>query len=668
MNRSREGAAAPQDSAAPATAARGGAAARSRRRGALAWLGGIGVAAALAAIAALAAAGAYYEIFSVYKLYDDEGLMMMSVRHVLDGHRLYDEVRVGYGPLYFLIKETIHGALGVPLTHDTVRITATVFRLLAAGLAAGVVFGTTRHVTLAGFGFLLVTVHLLIVRNEPGHPQELAAVVLMATPLVALGMRARRAPAIVAALGFLVAAMTMIKTNLGVFSGIAVWMAVLASMPANRLRLTLWAASAATATALPIVLMRVHLDTPWGGPIAGCAAASILAVALLATPRRDGGLRPAHLVLLAAAITGGIELFVLPHVLSGTSLATLIERLLVGPQSLIALFLLPLVATPEMVPATVAGVVLAALAAWTSAASGRRSSAADAIIAVAKLTFAVLTVQRVLQVRPDVLIRLFAPFAWLVLVPGGNERWSWEQRFVRLLLAWLAVIEPLQAYPVAGSQQWLGSVALVLCGMVCLGDAADWARALIPASARRPVQALAAAAMLAMTIMLAASWRNLFEGAYRARQPLDLPGATRLRLDRVTANTLRKVVEIVRDGCDPIFSYPGFNSLYFWTGQAPPTLELISHEIRLVTPDRLDEIVAVLARSPTACFVRPPAVSRQPAYPSFELRMAQLFGRVGEQTSKVIGKYSILRRTLPDANSPPRHKQDSAPAPADARR
>src|SRR5215813_3574573 len=133
----------------------------------------IGGALALGAVAVLAAAGAYYEIFTIFTSYDDEGVMMLSVRHVLDGHRLYDEVHVGYGPFYFLIKSIIHGWFGVPLTHDAVRLTATAFRLLAAGLAAGVVFGTTRHIAFSGLGFLLVTAHLQIIRNAPGHPQEL---------------------------------------------------------------------------------------------------------------------------------------------------------------------------------------------------------------------------------------------------------------------------------------------------------------------------------------------------------------------------------------------------------------------------------------------------------------------------------------------------------------
>ena len=624
---------------------------------------------ALAVIAALAVSGAYYEIFSTFQLYDDEGLMMLSVHHVLAGHRLYDEVRVGYGPFYYLVKETIHGPLGAPLTHDAVRLTATAFRLLAAGLAAGVVLGTTRHLTLAGLSFLLVTIHLLIVKNEPGHPQELAAVVLMATPLVALAIRSRRTTAVVAGLGFLVAVMTMIKTNLGVFSGIAAWMAVLGSIPSSRLRVVLWAVSAATATALPIVLMRSHLDAPGVGQVAYCAAAAIVAAAMLSAPRRDGGLRPVHLVALATAVAGGIALFVLPYVLNGTSLATLTERLLFGPYTLVTFFTLPLVATPEWLPAAVAGVVLAALAAWSSPGSGRRPGVAH-VIAAAKLAFAFLAVGLVLLTLPAGLIAVLTPFAWLALVPDGNRPWTWEQRFVRLVLVWLAVIEPLQAYPVAGSQKWLGSLALVLCGMVCLGDASDWARTRLPASARRRARALAATAVLAVTTLIAARWQAARRADYQAGLPLDLPGATRLHLKPGTANMLRRVVEVARVGCDPVFTYPGFNSLYFWIGQAPPTLELISHEIRLVAPERQNEIVQRLEQSPTACLVRAPSLFTLPAETSFEERMAWLFGDGAEQKDTLtrVGKFQILRRVLRERDAPPTARRDSAAPPAETRR
>jgi hypothetical protein len=616
----------------------------------------IGAGLALAAIAALSAAGAYYQIFSTFALYDDEGYLMLSIRHVLDGHRLYDEVQAfAYGPLYYRIGWLIHGPLGVPLTHDAVRITATVYRLLAATLAAGVTFAMTRRATLSGLTLLLATMHLNIVCNEPGHPQEIAAVVLMAIPLVAVGVGARASLRAVACLGLLVATMAMLKINLGVFAGVAVWMAMLSSLPASRLGVLLWLASAALATALPALLMRPGLNRAWVAELAYCATGWILAVAALSTPKRDGGLRSAHLVGLVTACASGVMLILLPSLVRGTSVGTLIDRLIVQPRAIGDVFVINL-RVASMVPAAVAGLTLALLAAWGPQAIARWPWAAHAI-GPAKLAFGVGTVLAVWWNWPDGLIGLLAPFSWLVLVPGSGPPWPSERRLPRLVLAWLAVLEPLQAYPVSGSQRWLGSLVLVLCGVVCLGDAGDWVMALLPDSGRRPARALAATGVLGLAIALGVSWLRTAESTYRGGVSLALPGAVRIHLPRDQVNQLHMLVQTLRSFCNPIFVYPGFNSLYFWTGQAPPTLDLISHDIRLITGERQDAIAEALAQSRTACFVRHPGL-HPPRNPPFDQRMALLFGP-GRSTADGnvirIGMFSIVtRRERIDATRPVR--------------
>jgi hypothetical protein len=551
----------------------------------------------------------------------------------------------------------VHGPLGVPLTHDAVRITATVYRLLVAALAAGVTFAMTRRVALAGLALLLATIHLLIVTSEPGHPQEIAAVILVAMPLVAVGIGTRPLST-VACLGLLAAAMVMLKINLGVFTGVALWMALLSSLRVSRLGVLLWLVSAALATALPAIVTGPHLPEAWAAQLAGSAAGWILAVAALSTPKREGGLRPAHLIGLVAAGAGGVLLLLLPLLVRGISVGTLIDRLIVQPRAIGTIFVIPFM-VPLMGPAAAVGLTLALLGAWASHAIGRRPWVAHAV-GPTKLAFGVWTVLEVWWGEPRALIGLLAPFAWLVLVPGSERPWPSEGRFLRLLLAWLAVLEPLQVYPVAGSQCWLGSLAVVLCGVVCLGDAGDWGLGLLAQSGRRPARALAATGVLGVTIALGVSWLGTVEGAYRRGVPLALPGAKRLRLPASVVKELQGLVETLRTLCNPIFVYPGFNSLYFWTGQAPPTLDLISHDIRLIAVERQDAIVEALAQSRTACLVRGPG---SPGHRnlSFERRMAPLFGvdpgstgnrsaiRVGAIR---IGRYSILPR-LPPQPVPP---------------
>jgi hypothetical protein len=181
---------------------------------------------------------------------------MLSVRHVLDGHRLYDEVRVAYGPSYYLEKWLVHGALDVPLTHAAVRSTTAASRLTTAMLAAVTPAGLTRNLPLGALTFLLVHHSPRRLLDEPGHPQELGVLLAMALPLC--GVAARRRPALsLFGLGCLVAALFMVKINLGAFGGMAVVSALAATMGSNALRPVLRAGSVLAALVLPQLVGRL---------------------------------------------------------------------------------------------------------------------------------------------------------------------------------------------------------------------------------------------------------------------------------------------------------------------------------------------------------------------------------------------------------------------------
>lgn len=225
--------------------------------------------------------------------WDDQGYMMLSVRHVLDGHRLYDEVRVFYGPLYYLVRWVIHGPLGLPLTHDAVRLTGLVLRLATATVAASAVLALTRAIVLGALTFLTVNAALTMFASEAGHPQELAILFTVALPLVA---RSRRPERRVLALGLLVAGLCMIKVNVGAFAAIAVWMALLSSIAAGPAIRLLRVGSLVGCLLLPSVLLHNALSESWARLLASLASAWIATmIPSLLTGRADD-LRPVHLL------------------------------------------------------------------------------------------------------------------------------------------------------------------------------------------------------------------------------------------------------------------------------------------------------------------------------------------------------------------------------------
>jgi len=63
-----------------------------------------------ALVLALCACGtrAYFLMFSHFGFWDDEGYLMETVRSMLQGHRVYDEIYMLYGPFYSWISVFDH--------------------------------------------------------------------------------------------------------------------------------------------------------------------------------------------------------------------------------------------------------------------------------------------------------------------------------------------------------------------------------------------------------------------------------------------------------------------------------------------------------------------------------------------------------------------------------
>jgi hypothetical protein len=582
-----------------------------------------------ALLLSLLAAFAYFRMFSFFALYDDEGYMMLTVKHLLAHHTLYDEVWTLYGPVYFAWKWSLHGLLALPLSHDVVRLTALVVWLSTALTAALTVLALTGSLALAAVVQLLVTGHLSVITNEPGHPQELAGLLTMA--IVALPAIARdRAPrGTLISVGLMVAALSMIKVNLGMFTALAVWMALLSAISLTPMTGTLRAAFSVAVIAFPGLLMRPQLREPVVWNFAVMAALSIVAVSIVALTHRRGTVRPSDLFSFSCSVGGGVLLIGLATLGTGTSLAALLDCLIVAPSRVQAVFR---IAPPSYFPVPIAAVGGIALAVALRAT--QRWHRQFHVVGLAKLAFGIAILTAAWRNDIPLLLPGLTPFLWLALLPPDG-RSDTPLNLPRLILCWAAVLQILQLYPVAGSQAGFGTVLHVLVGALCVDDGVRWLRSLFPVLDRGELRAGATAAVFLAVVGLSVSQLRLMHQFYLSQVPLDLPGAVRLRMDPGSAQMLRTLTQTLRDKSDTFLSVPGFSSLYFWTGEAPPTLDVIGHAIELYSEERQEAMLGALVEHPHPILVHFRGLAVP--FPPFEKRVSERF-----EPLMSIGPYQLL--------------------------
>jgi hypothetical protein len=528
-------------------------------------------------IVAIATITVGYRLFSSLMWYDDEGYMMLAVRQMLDGQRLYAEIETGYGPVYYVLKWLIHGVAGVPLGHDTVRLTTVAVYVLASLLAGLAVYGITDSVLASAATTAWASFYVVRLSSEPGHPQELGAVLLGAIAFIAAWPSARDGRTRVVALGLAVGALAMTKINLGVFAGLAVWLALLHTAddaPPLRVLRLIRVLSLIAALAAPWILMRGHLDVRGFRELAICLSAAVVALGVAARPRQRMALWPSGMIVFTCACMTGLLLGLAFPLLRGASIGDVLYRLILGPQSLIQLFVVPLAPAPWTMWAAGLGPLTAVasrvlLRGSTAEPPARRAGVLAAVTLALRIAlggWAVLAVQDTSgPMTPRALLSILTPFLWLVVVPvAGVPRKPAQQR-ARETLAWLGVLFPLQIYPVAGSQVPVGTLPHVLCAGVMVWDAVAflraWARRQGAGSTREAgstpwpprLDTMAAwtahaGAALLVILALGGALVTAFSVAERARStyndniPLALPGAERVRLIAAQARMIGKLV------------------------------------------------------------------------------------------------------------------------------
>jgi hypothetical protein len=456
---------------------------------------------------------------------------------------------------------------------------------------------------------------------EPGHPQELCLLAVAVCMFLATFVRGKSTDArLLAGMGVATAICLMTKVNVGVFLLLSLSASLLFATRTGRVRSLLLGSVLTAMVVLPIVIGR-HELLSWHGHRLPMLLTVSIALAIWASnkcrrtedPSYNGdGCNFSQVFYYWGTSISVSVIIAIGTLASGTTLSGLADGLLLQHMSFVSLHYHD---PPIHALAPLAALVAVLVARKTLTETRWRRVvhvAAFVLVVGAVLRHLVETFQPLYHGSQDrgqigLLASFFTPYVWIILLPvrsDTSERQAAAPNacFARLSLCLIAVLQPLIAYPVPGTQMAIGSLALVVALLTAIHDAVESLRRerhfLLPAG-RGVVSGI-------LTVLLiTAISRDVYLWAERSRLPsLDLAGASRLRLPEETVAMERWTVEQLRERADTFLCLPsGHNSLYLWSGIEPPTGFNTTVWQDLLSDQRQREIIDAVSARQRVCVV-----------------------------------------------------------------
>ena len=500
------------------------------------------------------------------------------------------------------------------MDHNSVRITSAAVVVVCSFLCAWVVLRLTQSLAAASAAHILVFRGLAFFGNEPGHPQELCMVLLLA--LAASGLLAgqpRTRWVAMTAAGTLAAGLTLIKVNIGIFAILAVAAALLFSSTRNPLVEHCQIRLVGRGLILPAALMRIHLNDPATQAYCGIVTLSVAALAAGAFRfTRPGSLsfRQCWLAAAAFAATGAATLLVL--VARGVPLSRVFTMLVLKHLSLnvtLGTWYLPVDLGRIWIAWAMAGTCAAML---VTRDIHRGEGRVSRLLPPFRAWFGG-TGLLIAFVSPGLLLGFVTPFCWLLLCPPTDHAQS-RLIHARVLLCTVTVLQTLYAYPVAGSQTYFLRILLVLVAAISLLDGLhalshDPSYAPLLLRFSRPAAAVTLAAVAIAYPVLGYRAERL----YASLTPLNMPGAERIHVEPEEAKDYQWLAGHLREHCDTFVGLPGIPSLYFWTGKpspgpshTPPGPLNMASWMLTYSPEEQQAVVDDFSQFPNGCAVYSP--------------------------------------------------------------
>lgn len=572
-----------------------------------------------AGIAIAAALAAYYAIFTNFALYDDEGTLLVTVQAFAHGDVLYRDVYSPYGPFYYELFGGLFALTGKAVTTDASRSIVIVLWVATSLLYGVSVQRLSGRLALGAAAMIAAFAPLVVLANEPMHPQGLCVLLLGGITLLAVTASDRGAARAGALAGALLAALLLTKLNLGAYAiAAAVLAAVLTLEPLRSRPWIRWPVAVAV-VAMPLAVAVRDLNQEWVRNLVAVEALALAAIVVagwrLGDRVREQGLSRWLLAGVAGFVAAAVAITV-AILLDGSSPADVYSGMVTEAVRVREVNPTPFPMSPAVIDWAIAALAVAFLAVrlrrpepsapsvWTG---GLRILAGAAIW---------LTIMRVAPVAlgPSAQNQISLPvvLAWIAVLPPSGARESQFKRFLRIFLPALAVAQGLQVYPVAGSQMGIAAVTFVPVGGLCIADGLAVLRGWSAARGREGLERfgiIAAVALLAFAVDLGVNaivrpGINSFSD-YRHATALPFPGATALHLPEEQVQQYAAMVDALHEhGCTDFIGYPNINSMYLWSGIEPPPPDAPGVWLEALDAEKQQRIVDELRASQKPCAIR----------------------------------------------------------------
>jgi hypothetical protein len=596
---------------------------------------------------------AFCILFTTWACYDDEGYVLWTLIHHHQGRILYDEIFTQYGPAFYVLDESLRTILPFAYSTDGQRWqTLCLWLASTAILWKSIDFlavrregcGSARRPIGAGV-FLFSAIAFFWQQDrlalEPGHPQMWCNL-LVCTAMVLLAARYRfldsAAPSVPTMLqpsfllGILAGTLLMMKPNVGIF--------LLAALPAGIFwtssRSRRWMAIGdvlytAALVLMPWLLIRHQLGEFSGAVMPLWTTLSLVAVrsTILVEGSRpslsgypgEGTRMMAGLAGIALGVGAAILFFLWWSIDRGGDLVNLQRGLLGQHGSLLTFYYHPVLRSPI-------GLLSSGLLAFASIGflvrlrhgwnrldrwqSGNREGSVRTgcmiffavicplLVAINLLEGMVPLVHGLMpRVSSEVLFALSPAIlgGWLKIRLGDLKRFgvgeslSHQQSGILVVLATVAALQPLIAYPVPGTQLSLGTLPLLL--LLVDGCRIAWSDPAVHRISEgiRFCQIIDRRSLLRVACWSAVVPCCVLGWRYGSRESLGLQGAHRLRLSPDETIRIREWIASIRnaDVDSLVFRWHNRPSWYLWTGLVPPHCQLPPSWTYLISETQQEE-------------------------------------------------------------------------------